>query len=87
MITLEAYVGCDVARKCKNALVNARCCSLFENLFQDNSAVLLGNLAKMTICHYQIKRSKRVPIIELDTRYQIMRTPKLLKYMNLDSCI
>jgi len=41
----------------------------------------------MTVCHYQIKRSNRAQIIELDTRYQIKRAGKLLKYMSLDSCI
>ena len=41
----------------------------------------------MTVCHYQIKRIKRVQIIKLDTSYQIKRRGKLLKYMNPDSCI
>jgi hypothetical protein len=27
----------------------------------------------MTVCHYQIKRSKRVQIIKLNTNYQIKR--------------
>ncbi len=36
----------------------------------------------MTVCHYQIKRSKRTQIIKLDARYQIKRMGKLLKYMN-----
>ncbi|KAF0208349.1 MAG: hypothetical protein FD139_3598 [Methylocystaceae bacterium] len=37
----------------------------------------------MTVCHYQIKRSKRVQIIKLDARYQIRYMLKLLKYTNL----
>jgi hypothetical protein len=38
----------------------------------------------MTVCHHQIKRSKRVQIITLGTRYRIKRMGKVLKYMNLD---
>jgi hypothetical protein len=41
----------------------------------------------MTVCHYQIKRAKRVEIIELNTRYQIKRMRNLLKNMNPDSYI
>jgi hypothetical protein len=36
---------------------------------------------------YQIRCSKRVEIIKLDTRYQIKRTTKPLKFMKPDSCI
>lgn len=36
---------------------------------------------------YQIRCSKCVEIIKLDTRYQIKRTAKALKSMKPDSCI
>jgi hypothetical protein len=36
----------------------------------------------MTVCHYQLKRSKRFQIIKLGTRYRIKCIGKLLKYMN-----
>jgi hypothetical protein len=36
---------------------------------------------------YQIRCSKRVQIIKFDTRYQIKRMTKLLKFVNQDSCI
>ncbi len=76
-----------VARKCKNALVHACCCSLFENNFQAISIIRLRNSANMTVCHYQIKGSKRTSIIKLDARYQIKHMGKPLRYMNLDYCI
>ena len=78
---------CHVARKCKNALVHARSCSLFENHFQDICAIRLGNSANMTVCHYQTKRSKPAHIIKLGTRYQIKHMTKLLKFMDPDSYI
>jgi len=37
--------------------------------------------------NYQIRCSKRAQIIEFDTRYQVKRMTKLLKYLNPNSCI
>lgn len=78
---------CHVALNCKNALVHARCCSLFDNHFKAISTVRLMNSANMTVCYYQIKCSKRAQIIKLDARYQIKRMGKLLKCMDRDYCI
>lgn len=44
---------CHVALNCKNALVHAHCCSLFENHFKAISAVSLMNSANMTVGRLQ----------------------------------
>jgi hypothetical protein len=48
-----------------------------------------GSLDSRHVMHfeYQIRCSKRVEIIKLDTRYQIKRTAKSLEFMKPDSCI